>query len=163
MSPQAGACYLHAMYPYHAAAILDLKRGWTGINNAHAIFWMHNLFWVQCLCPSSSRFKSKWRLRDKGLWLGVNFFPHRFSMSLKNSLVGFPDFRGECKMTQTCYSQAWAPVCHRIPTMQSKSSSLNCFLLDFSTRRFKQESLLKGWKSKTKMSPWQTWQLKLTI
>ena len=30
--------------PYHAAAILDLKRGWTGTKNTHAIFRMHNLF-----------------------------------------------------------------------------------------------------------------------
>ena len=30
--------------PHHAAASLDLKRGWTGINNTHAIFRMHNLF-----------------------------------------------------------------------------------------------------------------------
>ena len=30
--------------PYYAAAILDLKRGWTGISNTHAIFRMHNLF-----------------------------------------------------------------------------------------------------------------------
>ena len=50
----------------------------------------------------------------------------------------------KCKMTQTCYSQGWAPVFHRIPTMPSKSPSLNCFLLDFSTARFKQESVLKG-------------------
>ena len=47
---------------------LDLKRGWTGINNVHAIFRMHNLFWVHCLCPSSLVSNPKWRLRDKGLW-----------------------------------------------------------------------------------------------
>ena len=29
---------------YHAAAILDSKRGWTGINNAHIFLRMHNLF-----------------------------------------------------------------------------------------------------------------------
>ena len=29
---------------YHAAANLDLKRGWTGIHNVHAISRMHNLF-----------------------------------------------------------------------------------------------------------------------
>ena len=30
--------------PYHVPDILDLKRGWMGINNAHAILRMHNLF-----------------------------------------------------------------------------------------------------------------------
>lgn len=29
---------------YHAAAILDSKRGWTGINNADVFFRIHNLF-----------------------------------------------------------------------------------------------------------------------
>ena len=29
---------------YHAAAILELKRGWTGINIGHAPFRMLNLF-----------------------------------------------------------------------------------------------------------------------
>ena len=38
---------------HHAAAILDLKWGSTGINNTHVISKMHNLFWVHCLCPSS--------------------------------------------------------------------------------------------------------------
>ena len=36
--------FLVSIDPCHAVAILDLKRGWTGINNAHAIFRMHNLF-----------------------------------------------------------------------------------------------------------------------
>ena len=31
---------LPAMYPYHAAAILDLKRGWTGINNVRALSFL---------------------------------------------------------------------------------------------------------------------------
>ena len=30
--------------PYHVPDILDLKQGWTGINNAHAILKMHNFF-----------------------------------------------------------------------------------------------------------------------
>ena len=29
---------------YHAAAFLNLKRGWTGMNNMHIIFRMYNLF-----------------------------------------------------------------------------------------------------------------------
>ena len=57
----------HPIDPYHAAAIMDLKRGSTGINNTHAIFRMHNLFWVHCLCPSSLVLNPKWRLRDEGL------------------------------------------------------------------------------------------------
>ena len=57
----------HPTDPYHVAAILDLKRGWMGINNAHAIFRMHNSFRVHCLCRSSLFSDPKWRLRDKGL------------------------------------------------------------------------------------------------
>ena len=53
--------------PYHAAAIFDSKRGWTGMNNARAIFRMHNLFWVHCLCLPSLVSNPKWRLRDKDL------------------------------------------------------------------------------------------------
>ena len=56
--------HLTSKDPYHVRDILDLKRGWTGINNAHAIFRMHDLFWVHCLCPSSLNSNSKWRLRE---------------------------------------------------------------------------------------------------
>ena len=68
-----GNRFIHAkvgrpvMDPYYAAAILDLKRGLTGISNTHAIFRMHNLFWVHCLCSSSLVSNPTWRLRDKGL------------------------------------------------------------------------------------------------
>ena len=31
--------------PYYAAAILDLERGQTAINNAHAVFRMHNIIY----------------------------------------------------------------------------------------------------------------------
>ena len=42
--PRAYVGHLTSIDPYHIPDILDLKRGWTGINNAHAIFRMHNLF-----------------------------------------------------------------------------------------------------------------------
>ena len=42
--PRASVGHLASRDPYHVPDILDLKRGWTGINNAHAIFRMHNLF-----------------------------------------------------------------------------------------------------------------------
>ena len=42
--PRAYVGHLTSRDPYHVPDILDLKRGWTGINNAHAIFRMHNLF-----------------------------------------------------------------------------------------------------------------------
>ena len=46
--------------PYHAAITLDLKRGRTRINNAHAIFRMHNLFQVYILfMPVQPCFQSK--------------------------------------------------------------------------------------------------------
>ena len=48
-----------------SAAIFYSKRGWTGMNNASAIFRMHNLFWVHCLCLSSLVSNPKCRLRDK--------------------------------------------------------------------------------------------------
>ena len=51
--PRAYVGHLTSRDPYHVPDILDLKRGWMGINNAHAIFRMHNLFCVHCLCPSS--------------------------------------------------------------------------------------------------------------
>ena len=35
---------MNAIDPYHAAAILDLKQGWTGVNNTHTIFRLYNLF-----------------------------------------------------------------------------------------------------------------------
>ena len=62
--PRAYVGHLTSIDPYHVPDILDLKRGWTGINNAHAIFRMHNLFLVYCLCPSSLVSNSKWRLRE---------------------------------------------------------------------------------------------------
>ena len=34
---------LPALHPYHAAAILDLKRGWTGINNVRALSFFLSL------------------------------------------------------------------------------------------------------------------------
>ena len=42
--PRAYVGHLTSIDPYHVPDILDLKRGWTGINNAYAIFRMHNLF-----------------------------------------------------------------------------------------------------------------------
>ena len=48
-------------HPYHAAATLDLKRGWTGCNNSHVISRTH------CLCPFSLVSNLKWRLRGDGL------------------------------------------------------------------------------------------------
>ena len=62
--PRAYVGHLTSRDPYHVPDILDLKRGWTGIDNAHAIFRMHNLFCVHCLCPSSLNSNSKWRLRE---------------------------------------------------------------------------------------------------
>ena len=53
MNPSLPALPKRPIDPYHVPDILDLKRGWTGINNAHAIFRMHNLFRVRCLCPST--------------------------------------------------------------------------------------------------------------
>ena len=54
--------------PYHAAAILDLKRGWTGINNVLKINYAFKRSRAHCLCPSSLVSNQKWRLRDKGLF-----------------------------------------------------------------------------------------------
>ena len=53
MNPSLPALPKRPIDRYHVPDILDLKRGWTGINNAHVIFRMHNLFWVNCLCPST--------------------------------------------------------------------------------------------------------------
>ena len=62
--PRAYVGHLTSIDHYHVPDILDLKRGWTGINNAYAIFRMHNLFCVHCLCPSRIVSNSKWRLRE---------------------------------------------------------------------------------------------------
>ena len=53
--------------PYHAAAILDSKRGWTGINIVLKIYYAFQRSRARCLCPSSLVSNQKWRLRDKGL------------------------------------------------------------------------------------------------
>ena len=47
--------------PHHAAAILDSKRGWTGINNEHAIFRLSAFF-----MPVQPSFKSKMAAAWKG-------------------------------------------------------------------------------------------------
>ena len=53
--------------PYHAAALLNLKRGWTGINNVLKINYAFLRWRVHCLCPSSLVSNPKCRVRDKGL------------------------------------------------------------------------------------------------
>ena len=53
--------------PYHAAAILDSKRGWTFINIVLKIYYAFQRSRVRCLCPSSLVSNQKWRPRDKGL------------------------------------------------------------------------------------------------
>ena len=50
---------------------MDLKRGWTGINNAFKINYAFLRWRRHCLCPSSLVSNPKWRLRNEGL-LGIS-------------------------------------------------------------------------------------------
>ena len=59
---------LHSLIdPYHAAAMLDLKRGWTGISNELKINYAFERWRAYCLCPFTLDSNPKWRRRDKGL------------------------------------------------------------------------------------------------
>jgi len=53
--------------PRHAAATLNPKRGWTGINNVLKINYAFLRWRVHCLCPSSLVSGPGCRVRDKGL------------------------------------------------------------------------------------------------